>query len=64
MYERKLDGRGEARLIALAKEKPPEGHATWTMQLLAGRLVELNVVGSISGDCVHRTLKKMSSSPT
>lgn len=64
VYERKLDGRGEARLIALAKEKPPEGHATWTMQLLADRLVELNVVGSISDDCVHRTLKKMSSSPT
>jgi len=38
--------------------------AEQTMQLLAGRLVELNVVGSISGDCVHRTLKKMSSSPT
>ena len=64
MYERKLDGRGEARLIALAKEKPPAGHAAWTMQLLADRLVELKVVDSISDDCVHRTLKKMRSSLT
>lgn len=64
VYERKLDGRGEARLIALAKEKPPGGHARWTMQLLADRLVELKVVDSISDDCVHRTLKKMRSSRT
>ena len=64
VYLRKLDGRGEARLITIAKEKPPTGHATWTMQLLADRLVELKVVDSISDDCVHRTLKKMSLSLT
>jgi len=60
VYLRKLDGRGEAQLIAMTKEKPPEGHATWTMQLLADRLVELKIVDSISDDCVHRTLKKTS----
>lgn len=64
VYLRKLDGRGEAQLIATTKEKPPEGHASWTMQLLADRLVELKIVDTISDDCVHRTLKKMSLSPT
>jgi hypothetical protein len=64
VYLRKLDGRGEARLITIAKEKPPKGHATWTMQLLADRLVELKIVDTISDDCVHRTLKKMNSSLT
>jgi hypothetical protein len=57
-YLRKLDGRAEARLITIAKEAPPAGRATWTMQLLADRLVELKIVGSISDDTVHRTLKK------
>jgi hypothetical protein len=60
VYLRKLDGRGEARLITIAKEAPPAGRATWTMQLLADRLVELKIVDSISDDTVHRTLKKTS----
>ena len=64
VYERKLDGRAEARLIVIARETPPEGRATWTMQLLADRLVELKIVDSISDDCVHRTLKKMNLSLT
>jgi len=55
---RKLDGRGEARLIALACSKPPEGRAKWTMQLLADELVALEVVGSISDETVRTTLKK------
>lgn len=59
VYLRKLDGRAEARLIVIAKETPPAGHATWTMQLLADRLIELQIVDTISDDCVHRTLKKM-----
>ena len=41
---RKLDGAGEARLIALACSEPPEGRARWTMRLLADKLVELEVV--------------------
>ena len=64
VYLRKLDGRAEARLIVLAKETPPAGRATWTMQLLADRLVELKIVDDISDDTVHRTLKKMSLSLT
>src|SRR4051812_1865512 len=54
----KLDGRAEAQLIALACSAPPEGRATWTMQLLADKLVELEVVESISDETVRTTLKK------
>lgn len=56
--ERRLDGRGEARLITLACSKPPGGRARWTLQLLADRLVELEIVPSISDQTVRRTLKK------
>jgi len=45
--ERKLDGRAEARLIALACSQPPDGRAAWTLQLLADKLVELRVVDSV-----------------
>ena len=58
--EIKPDGRAEARLIALACSTPPEGRAAWTMQLLADKLVELEVVGSISDETVRRALKKTS----
>lgn len=58
----KLDAKGEATLIALACSDPPEGRAHWTMQLLADRLVELNVVEEISDETVRRTLKKTGSS--
>jgi transposase len=54
----KLDGRGEARLIAEICSAPPDGHARWTLRLLADRLVELSVVESISYETVRRTLKK------
>ena len=54
----KLDGRGEARLIALVRSTPPEGQDRWTLKLLAGRLVKLEVVDSISDQTVRRTLKK------
>jgi transposase len=57
---RKLDGAQEARLIAVACSKPPEGRVRWTLNLLADKLVELNVVESITGECVRNTLKKMS----
>ena len=55
-----LDGRAEARLIALACSTPPQGRAVWTMKLLADKLVELEVVDSISDETVRRTLKKTS----
>jgi transposase len=62
--QRKLDGRGEAHLIALACGDPPDGRERWTLKLLAGRLVQLEVVESISDQTVRRTLKKTRSSPT
>ena len=60
---RKLDGEGEARLVAMACSKPPEGRAGWTLQLLADRLVEWKIVDSISTETVRQTLKKTRSSP-
>jgi transposase len=58
--KRKLDGRAEATLIATACTDAPEGHARWTLRLLAGKLVELQVVETISHETVRRTLKKTS----
>lgn len=55
---RKLDGEAEARLIALRCGEPPEGFARWTLHLLADKLVELEVVDSISHETVRQTLKK------
>ena len=60
---KKLDGHDEAQLIALACSQPPEGRASWTLQLLADRLVECEIVDSISRETVRRTLKKTHSSP-
>ena len=60
---RKLDGDGEARLVAMACSQPPEGRAGWTLQLLADRLVEWEIVDSISTETVRQTLKKTRSSP-
>ena len=60
---RKLDGDQEAHLIAVACSKAPEGRSRWTLRLLADRLVELQVVESVSPECVRSTLKKTISSP-
>jgi transposase len=60
--QRTLEGKREAFLIALACSTPPAGRACWTMQLLADRLVELQVVEAISDEMVRRTLKKTPSS--
>ncbi len=58
--ERKLDGASEARLLAVACSEPPEGRVRWTLRLLAGRLVELNVVEEICHETVRQALKKTS----
>lgn len=60
---RKLDGDQEAHLIAVACSKAPEGRSRWTLRLLADKLVELQVVESVSPECVRTTLKKTTSSP-
>jgi transposase len=60
---RRFDGKHEAMVIALACSTPPEGQKTWTLQLLADKLVELQVVDTISDETVRRILKKTNSSP-
>lgn len=64
VYERSLDGRAEARLIALACSQAPEGRERWSLRLLADRAVELGVVQSVSHETVRKTLKKTTSSRT
>ena len=55
---RKLDGAGEAQLIALACSKAPEGRVRWTMELLAEKMIALKIVDTISDTTVYQTLKK------
>lgn len=59
-YTPKLDGRGEAHLLALACSEPPEGRTRWTYALLADRLVSLEEIefDSISEETVRQRLKK------
>lgn len=59
-YERRLDGKAEAYLVALVCGAPPEGRANWTLRLLADRLVGLGQVDSVSHETVRSTLKKTS----
>jgi transposase len=56
---RKLDGRAEAKLVAACCGPAPQGRARWTLRMLASKLVELEVVNSISPETVRGTLKKM-----
>lgn len=60
--QRKLDGRQEAHLIAVACSTAPQGHAGWTLKLLAGKVVELGYSDSISPETVRQVLKKTNSS--
>lgn len=55
---RKLDGHLEAQLITLACSEAPEGHARWTLRLLADRFVQLEYVEELSHETVRQTLKK------
>jgi transposase len=54
----KLDGDGEARLVSLACSDAPAGYARWSLHMLADKLVELDIVESISHECVRQVLKK------
>jgi hypothetical protein len=58
-----FDGASEAKLIALACSTPPEGYARWTLQMLEGKVVELNIVARASDNTIG-TLKKTFSSRT
>ena len=62
-YDLKIDGRLEAQLLALCCSAPPDGQARWSLRLRADRLVELELVRSVSHETVRRTLKKTNSSP-
>ena len=61
-YRRRLDGQQEAYLAALACSPPPEGRKRWTLRLLADRLVELQVVESVSYETVRQALQQTGSS--
>lgn len=58
VYQRKADGDVEAHLVALSCSEPPEGHANWSLRLLADKMVELEYVEAISHETVRRVLKK------
>jgi hypothetical protein len=60
--QRTLDGKAEARLIALACSEPPLGRVRWTLRLLADQLVELEIVDTVSTETIRRALKKTNSS--
>lgn len=63
IYQKKIDGEVEAKLIQLCCSEPPAGYAKWSLRLLAHKMVELNYVDSISYVAVGQTLKKMNLSP-
>ena len=62
VFQRKMDGKTEAHLIALACGAPPEGRSRWTLRLLSEHMVALEHVESLSYETVRRTLKKTNSS--
>ena len=57
--EKLLTGEQEARIIATRLGPPPKGYNNWTLRLLARKVVELQIVDSVSYETVRRTLKKM-----
>lgn len=62
VYERRLDGKAEARLVQIACSSAPKGQKRWTLRLLADRMVELGYVERVSRQTIHETLKKTNSS--
>ena len=61
--EKLLDGKQEAQIIATRLGPPPKGYANWTLRLLARKVVELEIVDSVSRETVRRTLKKRYDQP-
>ena len=60
---RTLDGAQEAHLVAIACSQAPQGRTSWTLHLLADKLVALEIVDAICPETVRKTLKKTPSSP-
>lgn len=63
IYETKLDGDVETKLVTLCCSEPPKGFAKWSLRLLADKMVELNYVESISHVTVRSVLKKTNLNP-
>ena len=63
VYEKKMDGDREAKLITLCCSEPPKGYARWSLRLLADKMVELKYVESITHVTVRSVLKKTNLSP-
>lgn len=63
VYKKKVDGDLEARIIATSCSKPPEGFTSWSLRMLADRMVELEYVDELSHETVRQVLKKTKSSP-
>lgn len=61
VYRRKADGDFEAHLVALSCSDPPEGHAQWSLRLLADKVVELGYIENVSYETIRRVLKKTKS---
>jgi transposase len=57
-HSKRLDGDAEARLVQLACSATPDGRDRWTMQMLADKLIELEIVETVSDETVRTTLKK------
>ena len=62
-FDHRLDGEGEAHLIALACGEPPSGRKRWSLRLLQDRFVKLGHVDEISYETIRRVLKKTNSNP-
>ncbi len=62
--KRIFDAKGEGEVLAVATGKPPDGHARWTLRLLANEVVRLEIVDSVSHETVRTVLKKGTCSPT
>ena len=62
-HRRKITGDEEAHLIALCCSQAPEGHERWTLRMLADKMVELDIIASVSREAIRRTLKKMNLNP-
>jgi len=56
---RKVDGKVQATMIAIACSAPPDGHSSWTMQMIADKLISLEAADSVSDETVRRYLKKV-----
>jgi len=63
IYDKKIDGDFEPKLIALSCSEPPEGYSQWSLRLLADKVVELQYVDAISHESIRQILKKTSSNP-